>query len=536
VVNELSNHVIEDAARAINLVRTNSPNFRYITSRLNGFNPDWYTDMEYDLSEHGRIIDTDSFVSSALRKKRQSICKEGVELISDVPRNLQYIQKRLEEFEYVSGQSFESLVEEITENMVNFNNCFILKYRKEENSTGLIRYSGETAIKPIAGIYILAAPTIDTATDKIGNIIKYRHRISSVYTKIFKASDILHMYQNKRTGITIGTPPLEAVKDDVYALRNIEQCAETMIYRNASPFIHVKVGEKDSPARTLADGSSEIDIYSSIIDNMHQFGGVATPHRVSIDLKGSESQALRLESYLRHYQNRVLAGLCTSEVDLAISNSTTGGSAGIISQPLKDEVRAYQKTISDFITNKLFCELLLESPYYKNKLTIPVKERVRLSFNENDISTRIKIESHYLNLFQGGLITKEFASLHIKNMVKKDIQPDPLVENKGSVSVIKKSSSGTVSNALNQESNSGGKKIQDSFTLEFNRDSDLDSINSFIQNKMLHNNYSYGIIDAIYDYNTQYQDSLSSEDIKELIFNDILDYLLIKEDNEFEDK
>ena len=172
--------------------------------------------------------------------------------------------------------------------------------------------------KPIAGIYVIAAPTVDTANNKYGQIIKYRHRINDYYTKEFKASDMLHIYHNKRTGITIGTPPLEAVKDDLYALRTIEQCAETMIYRNASPFIHVKVGEKDSPARILSDGTSEIDIYSSIIDNMFEYGGVATPHRVNIDLKGAESQALRLESYLTHFQNRVLAGMCVSSVDLAI--------------------------------------------------------------------------------------------------------------------------------------------------------------------------------------------------------------------------
>lgn len=491
-----------DAAQSISLRKNASPNFRYIVNRLFGHtSPDTYTEMEYDLSEHGRIIDTDSLVASAFKKKRQGICKAGVELVSDNPRNLAYIEKRLEELEYVTSMSFEMLVEEISENLVNYNNCFVLKFRSENNSTGRVRElpSGKE-IKPIAGFYVLSAPTIDTATDKQGNITKYRHRISDYYTRIYKTSDIVHIYHNKRSGITIGTPPLEAVKDDLYTLRNIEQCAETMIYRNASPFIHVKVGEKDSPARTLADGTSEVDVYSAIIDNMFEYGGVATPHRVNIDLKGSESQALRLESYLTHFQQRVLAGLQCSSVDLGIGTNTPGGSAGIISQGLKDDIRAYQKTLSNFITTQLLNELLLESNYYIGKLTIPKKEQVRLEFSENDIDLRIKVETHYLNMFQGGLVTQEFAMKHITNMNKKDIQPLPPTPPK-SVSATP----GKSANVLKSNS-SAGRKIKDSTELLIalpiltytNKKEDLELLDAYVKTEMLLFNIDYDILDALY--------------------------------------
>lgn len=43
--------------------------------------------------------------------------------------------------------------------MVNFNNCFVLKYRKEESSSGLLReLPNGKEFKPIAGLFILAAP------------------------------------------------------------------------------------------------------------------------------------------------------------------------------------------------------------------------------------------------------------------------------------------------------------------------------------------------------------------------------------------
>lgn len=493
------NNVIEDSSKAIALKKVATPNYRYIANRFLGNTVnDYYTDMEYDLSEHGRIIDTDSLVASAFQKKKQGILKEQIEFVSKNDRNLKYIKKRLLEFEYVTSMTFTMLVDEIAENMVNFNNCFLLKYRSETYSSGLERQHNNRVYKPIAGLYVIAAPTVDTANNKFGQIIKYRHRITEEYAREFKVDDILHIYSNKRTGITIGTPPLESVKDDVYALRSIEQSAENMIYRNASPFIHVKVGSEKSPARMLSDGVSEVDIYGAIVDNMHEAGGVATPHTVNIELKGAESQALRLGEYLKYFQNRVLAGLKVSEVDLAIGNSTTGGSAVVISQSLKDDIRTYQATISHFVSHYLFNEILLEAPFYRGQTFIPEEDRVHLSFNESDIDMRIKIETHYLNLVQGGLITKEFAAQYIKGMTKKDIQPDPPVETKAG--------SGTKSNSnvLKKVTNANPARLVKDELITFT-DFNMDAKNLFEQLKKegLQHIFTYDIIDSIYHKTSQ---------------------------------
>ena len=415
---------IEDAQKAIQFKQVATPNYRYIVHRLMGFSPEEYTDMEYDLSESSRIIDTEAYVSETFRKKRQLIVKNGFIFDSEDKKNLEYIKQRLEEFEFVTQQTFRDFLAEIVENMVNYNNCFILKYRKEEASSGEIRSipSGKE-FKPIAGMYVLASPTIDTANDaKSGRIIKYRHRITENYSRQFKPADIYHIFENRRTGMTIGTPPLEAVRDDILTLRSIEQYTEDMIRKNASPFVHVKVGNDNQPARLLGDGSSEVDIYSSIIDNMEYTGGVATPHRVEIDYKGSESRAMRLESYLAYFKARVLSGLSVSEADLGGTQVGEG-----VFESLREDVRAYQDTISNFVSNYIFTEILLESPRYKNRFYIPTEERVNLKFLEADEDRRIKLESHALNLFVSGLITKEAA---IRNTVYEvaDLQPDPPVE------------------------------------------------------------------------------------------------------------
>ena len=412
---------IQDAAQAIQFRTSASPNYRYMMHRLSGMSYESYNDMEYDLTETARILDTEAFVAETFKKKRQLILKNGFVLESEDTKNLNYIKQRIEEIEFVIQMCFEDLVDEITESMVNYNNCFLVKYRSDVNSSGNIRYlpSGKQ-FKPISGIYTLSAPTIDTATNsKTGQIKRYRHRITNMYSKEFRPEDIYHIFTNKRVGMTIATPPLEAVRDDILSLRSIEQYVEDMIRKNAAPFTHVQVGTDSLPARMLeGENISEVDVYADIIDNLDYTSGVATPHRVKISYLGSESVAMRLEGYLSHFKNRVLAGLSVAEADLGGKQ----GGANVLDS-LKGDVRAYQEAIGRYITNYIFTELLLESDRYANKFIVPKKERVVFKFIDPDEDRKIKQESHALNLFVSGLIKKEAAIRGTRYTID-DLQPD----------------------------------------------------------------------------------------------------------------
>lgn len=452
---------IEDSLKALNLKKTDTPNYRYIMHRLLGLSKDAYNDMEYDLSETARIIDTESIVATCFRKKRQRIVQNGYQFECDKQKNIDYIQNRIAEIEYVTSQSFTSLVSEIAENLVNFNNCFLLKLRREDSSSGLVRKDGNSDLKPIAGIYALAAPTIDTAADKkTGTIKRYRHRIQEQYSRQFSPKDIYHIYFNKRVGITIGTPPLEAVKDDIILLRSIEQDVEALIHRHANPFALVTVGTDSQPARILGDGSSEIDVYSQLINNMDESGGACVPHKVKVQYIGAESQALRLEGYLGIFRNRVLTGLAMSEVDLGSAVGVGGSSADAVTTSMKEDIRALQSTIEDYITNNIFHELLLESPMYKKVQYVPQNERVRFVFIEADIDKQIKVESHYLQLFLSGLITKEAA---IRGMKFDDTDinyADPALEASNTNNNVKAAVSNNILEPKNQHN------IQDSLKVD----------------------------------------------------------------------
>ena len=68
---------------------------------------------EYDFTEAYRIADTESFVSSALSKKKNLILKDGYNLVSENEDDVLYIAKRLNELAYVTDVPFTTLLEDI---------------------------------------------------------------------------------------------------------------------------------------------------------------------------------------------------------------------------------------------------------------------------------------------------------------------------------------------------------------------------------------------------------------------------------------
>lgn len=390
-----------------------SPIKSYFTVSNGGYTEqfDHFKQHEYDLYEYARIIDTESIAYKAFERKKALMFKNGYLIKSVNSDNISYIKQRLREFKYVSGISFEEFLEDLVYNLIIFHNAYCLFHRNDEKSTGNIRVSNDTEIKPIAAIFNFPTESIERVLNDDGTAIKYRQHIDHSRAKVFQARDVRHLSYNKRTGFTMGTPPLEPVKDDILALRRIEESVETLIYKSLFPIIHVKVGTADNPAQTLRNGVSEVSAMSSVLRDIDDSGGVVTSERVEIKAIGSESLALRVESYLNHFQERVMIGLGVSATDLGIGDSSGKGTGQIISQVLKEAVTDMQRVVSRFISEELFSELLIESGKYKFKYEIPEEDLVYLEFNNIDSDLQVKLESHLLNLMNSGAITyQEFRS------------------------------------------------------------------------------------------------------------------------------
>jgi hypothetical protein len=216
---------------------------------------------EYDFTEAYRIADTESFVSSALSKKKNLILKDGYSLVSENEDDVLYIARRLNELAYVTDVPFTTLLEDITTSILHNHNCFLYQARKEASSTGNIRKVDGKKVQPIAGFFYLPETKLDLLEDELGDVVAYKYNISrGIYNEFYK-EEVLHLTVNKKPGINIGTPPLEAVKDDILSLRQIEESLERLIYKLSIPLIHMKVGTEKIPAgKDRATGRLEIDI------------------------------------------------------------------------------------------------------------------------------------------------------------------------------------------------------------------------------------------------------------------------------------
>lgn len=412
--------VIKDAlsSKALGIKRQSlsNPGLSYFGKRTSGFNDTIYSGFknhEYDLFEYSRIIDTEAIVAKAFERQRALIFKNGYYFESNNPKNVEYIKSRIREIEYVTGLTFRNFIEEMAYNLVMFHNSYILMVRNEKKSTGETVNIGNKDLEPIAGWFNLPTETIQRKLKENGDVEMYKQYIDPATFRIFSPEKVRHLKYNARSGFTMGTPPLEAVKDDILALRRIEESVETLIYKGIFPMIHVKVGTESNPAKILIDGSDEVEKMGYVMQELDEYGGITTSERVEVKAIGSESLALRVESYLEYFKDRVMLGLGVSDIDMGIGDSSGKATGQIISQTLKEAVINKQDAISEFITHVLFKPLLVESGMYDAEYLIPEEDLVKFKFNHVDQDARIKIESHILNMFNSGLLSINEARLEI---------------------------------------------------------------------------------------------------------------------------
>ena len=378
-------------------------NLRIKRNNLSYFNP---YNKPYDFTEAYRIVDTESFVSAAISKKKNLILKDGFKFVSENEDDILYIKRRLNEISFVTDTPFTILLGQIVDSLLHNHNMFLYIARKENASTGEVRVEGRRKIKPIAGFFHLSETKTDIIENNLGAVIGYKYNINRGIYNEFKKDEVLHLHINKKPDLNIGTPPLEAVKDDILSLRQIEENLERLIYKLSVPLIHAKVGSERFPAGIdQITGRSEIDVVNDQILSMDDAGGITTTDRVDIKMLGAESQALRLSSYIDHFKNRVLVGLTISDVDLGTGTTTTGGAASIVSEALRQNVEMYQATVEEFITDYIITPLLLERPKNSSKQYLEDEDKVLFKFNKSNLDSKIKLESHYINETNAKLIT-----------------------------------------------------------------------------------------------------------------------------------
>lgn len=415
---------IRDAIKTLKVNRPANPTLSYAGPKAQFVRSQWNS-AEYDLFEYGRIIDTESFVSRAFLKKRTLIFKQGFYLESKNSEHLKYINQRLREIGYMSKKPFTEILRDWAYNLVSVHNAYVIKVRNEDASSGKPRPFRGGELKPVAAYFIAAPETMEHMINEAGEPVKFRQIINSHY-RMFEPHNVIHHAYTRRTGYLVGTPPLEAVKDDILALRRIEESVESLIYKAIFPIIHVKVGTESKPAKTLPDGTREVDVATRLLQDIEQQGGLVTSERVEIKAIGVESLALRVESYLAHFKKRVYAGLGMSGIDFGDDESTGRATGEVLSSSLVDSCKDYQSELAELVTCEIFDELLMETGKYNFPFDIPEDDRVYLKFNEITLEEKIKKESHILNLANGNMITTDEARLAMGRKTLDDAEYDEL--------------------------------------------------------------------------------------------------------------
>ncbi len=380
-----------------------NPTLSFFGPTIDNVRATYWQSHAYDLYEYGRIIDTESFVARAFNKKAALMFKNGYTIMSDNENNAMYVEGRLNEIGYVTGKPFDIFLKETAMNLITFHNAYIVKARNRDASTGKVVSYGTKEKEPVAGYFNIPPETVQVMVDDRGKVLRYREYVSPSKYIEYHPDNIIHIYFNKRTGFLMGTPPLEPVKDDILALRRIEESIETLIYKSLFPIIHVKVGTEKQPAKKFPDGTSEVDIATSYLRNIEDDGGIVTSERIDITAVGAESLALRVEGYLNHFKERVFIGLGMSGIDFGVGDGSGRATGEVLSESLKESVMSYQDAFSVFVSELIIKEILYESGRYKAIYMIKPEDMVYLEFNDLDVASKIKIESHEINKMTQGV-------------------------------------------------------------------------------------------------------------------------------------
>lgn len=366
---------------------------------------DDFESSQYDLSEIKEASSADSYIAVMIQKYSQLIFKAGYSIVSDNDAAAEYIRQRLRYMSFATQINFDILIQGIAEDLVRYSNAFLVKSRVDTAQMGGIQAQGIYDTKPVGGYFRMDPSTVTIKRDKNGMIKNYQQEVGN-NSKSFKNTDVIHFYIDKEGGSAFGQPRIAACLEDVKMLRKIEGASLTQIYRYANPITQVKVGIENNPEGWATD--QDITDAKKEFEKLNNDGAIITNERTEILSIGADGEALDITKYMQYFEARVFTAL-----NCSASMMGRGGAkqdADSMEEQEHDTVKFFQRQIATFIEDQMFTEMLLEggyNPVYNEQ------DIVRFKFEEINLETRIKKETHALNMFQGNLIPFEEARIKI---------------------------------------------------------------------------------------------------------------------------
>jgi len=363
----------------------------------------------YDFDRIIQAVDTDSYVKQSISKYKDLFWKEGWKIVGENQEAIAYLYQRIDYMEMAMKRPFLDFLIDLSDQLLKFSNVFAVKARGELSEYFPTTLTPVNATQPIVGYYLIPTEQVRILRDKYNRPKSYQQATDPLtYSPtdrdpVWSADRVIHLFFDRKPGRAFGTPFLSNALDDIVALRQMEEDIQNLVHRELFPLYKYTIGTADQPAEP-----EEIDKAAAEIENLRAEGGLILPFRHNVDVIGSAQEALDASNYLDHFKERVAIGLGVAPHHLGMTMN--GGNRSMserLDTALYDRIKQFQKQFAEMVRLHIFNEILFEGGFdpIKNPLETDVSDRCYFKFNEIDVDTQVKKETHIIQKFVNSVIT-----------------------------------------------------------------------------------------------------------------------------------
>jgi hypothetical protein len=371
----------------------------------------------YDFDRIIQAVDTDSYVKQSVGKYKDLFWKEGWQIVGENPEAVAYLYQRIDYMEMAMKRPFLDFLIDLSDQLFKFANVFIVKARADLSEYFPTKLNPISSTQPVVGYYLIPTEQTRILRDKHNRPKSYQQQTDPLTyaptdrDPVWSADRIIHLFFDRKPGRAFGTPFLSNVLDDVVALRQMEEDIQNLVHRELFPLYKYRIGTADQPAEP-----EEIDQAAAEIENLRAEGGLILPFRHDVDVIGANNAALDASAYLDHFKERVAIGLGVAPHHLGMLMG--GGNRAMterLDTALYDKIKQYQKQFAEMVRVHILNELLFEGGFdpLVNPITSDVSDRCYFKFNEIDVDTQVKKETHIVQKYVNSLISLPEARIQL---------------------------------------------------------------------------------------------------------------------------
>lgn len=371
----------------------------------------------YDFDRIIQAVDTDSYVKQAISKYKDLFWKEGWQIVGENPEAVAYLYQRIDYMEMAMKRPFLEFLVDLSDQLFKFANVFIVKARADLAEYFPTKLTPISSTQPVVGYYLIPTEQTRILRDKYNRPKSYQQQTDPLTyaptdrDPVWSSDRVIHLFFDRKPGRAFGTPFIANVLDDVVALRQMEEDIQNLVHRELFPLYKYRIGTADQPAEP-----EEIDQAAAEIENLRAEGGLILPFRHDVDVIGANNAALDASAYLDHFKERVAIGLGVAPHHLGMT--LNGGNRAMterLDTALYDKIKQYQKQFAEMVRVHILNELLFEGGFdpLVNPIASDVSDRCYFKFNEIDVDTQVKKETHIIQKFVNSLITLPEARIQL---------------------------------------------------------------------------------------------------------------------------